>query len=774
MASTAGSVLLEVSANLDRLKSDVDRAMSQAGEKAARTLSDKLNSAGEKLVSVGSSLSRKVTVPVVAAFTGSVFAANNLSKGLREVITLTGETGEQADATFADFSEKVAGLSRELGVTQNTLVGGLYSALSAGIPRDTVFEFLDIASRAAIAGVTDVETAVDGLTTVINAFGLDPEQASAVSDSLFTAVKGGKTTFQELSDSLFNIAPAAAAASVSFTEVNAAIATLTASGTPTSVATTQLRAALVGLQRPSAELDAIFQSLGFQNAQVAIESEGLGFALTAVRDASGGSNGELQKLLGSVEAVAAANVLAGTGAEKFSSELEAQANAIGATGAAFDEVDKSRELDRLKVSLEGLAISVGGILLPVVEQIVGIVTPWVQKFGELDPKIQTLIVGGLALAAALGPLLTVVGKLILIVIKLPALIGAISGAFSFLAANPVVLVLLAIAGAAFLIYKNWDSIRPVIETVFDAFKKFGAAIYEFFVDTLLPAVQSVWNWIKANWDVILAVLTGPFGLAVLVIRRWGGDILRIVTGAFAAIGRAVASALRFIQRTVDRIFGAIRSTIETIIGAIQRYIAVQIGLIVGAFDGLRSGIETVWAAIGSAIDVATGVIRGIFDGLRSAVETVGGVFESVGSTISDGWSRLRDTVAGAIDFVLGKLGELRDWITSNASSLLGPLGAIVGFVGSVGGRALDLFRANGGPVRAGQPYVVGEAGPEIIFPGRSGMVASTSQIASALASLGGSGGGGDTYNISISNPVAEPASLSVAREQRRLAYLGGR
>jgi TP901 family phage tail tape measure protein len=259
---------------------------------------------------------------------------------------------------------------------------------------------MQVASQAAIAGVTDVETAVDGLTTIINAFGLDTGEAQAVADSMFAAVKGGKTTFEELSASLFNVGPAAAAAGVSFEEVNAAIATMTAAGVPTAQATTQIRAAMVGLQKPSKELDAIFQALGYDSAQLAIESEGLGFALDAVKDASGGSNGQLQTLLGSVEAVSAVNILAGTGAGKFADELERQNNAAGSVQDAFDEIDKSRVLERQAIAFQNMAIAIGNVLIPVMEVLVPLFTGFAEFVA--DNSVVFTILAGIFGALATG------------------------------------------------------------------------------------------------------------------------------------------------------------------------------------------------------------------------------------------------------------------------------------------------------------------------------------------------------------------------------------
>lgn len=374
----------------------------------------KLGQFSQTLNKTGRQLSTRLTLPLVGAGVAAVSFAADVDRGLREVVTLFGRTGDAAEETLSNLKTDVADLSNEIGVAQETLVGGLYQAISAGVPEDNAFEFLETAAKAGIAGVTDTETAVDALTTVINAFGLDASQAEDVSDSLFATVAGGKTTFEELSASLFNVAPAAAAAGVDFAEVNAAIATLTASGTPTSVATTQIRAALTGLQRPSAALDAIFRNLGFDSAQLALESEGLGFALTAVANAADGDNGKLTTLLGSVEAVGAANVIAGTGAAKFTEELERQAARAGSTEDAFATLDAStaRRFERLKVSVQNLAITFGQILIPVIEVLVGLFTALFESIDSLPPGVQRFITVLAVLAAATGPVLLVTARLI--------------------------------------------------------------------------------------------------------------------------------------------------------------------------------------------------------------------------------------------------------------------------------------------------------------------------------------------------------------------------
>ena len=422
-------------------------------DKLSASLKDvetKFGNLGKKLTNIGSTLSLSITAPLTAMGAVAVNEFATVEKGLREINSLFGLTGEEAEKNFGMLTKVAEEASKELGILQSDVVPAMYNAISAGVPKENIFEFIKVAGNAAIGGVTDLNTSVDGLTSIINAFGLSMNDAESVADSMFAAVQGGKTTFSELSDSIFNIAPAAAAAGVSFQEVNAAIATLTAGGTPTAVATTQIRAALTGLQRPSKELNAIFQNLGFETAQLAIEKKGLGFALDAVKKASNGSNGELQTLLGSTEAVAAANVLAGTGAAKFNDELIRQANSSGAATQAAEEINKSfgRELERTKVAASNLGISIGQTLAPALGALNSVIEKVISFFANLSPTAQTVVVVFAAFAAAIGPILLGIGGFISLIPTLTAGLVAIKAAL----VGVTLEMAAATAGVSLLVY----------------------------------------------------------------------------------------------------------------------------------------------------------------------------------------------------------------------------------------------------------------------------------------------------------------------------------
>jgi TP901 family phage tail tape measure protein len=155
-----------------------------------------------------------------AAIAGAAFAAFTI-KGIKDMIEFEKSISEVftlmpgiTEESMASMSDSVRKLSTTMGVDLGDATAALYQAISAGVPQDNVFEFMEVAAKASVGGVTSLETAVDGITTAINTYGSANLSAKDAADSMFTAVKLGKTTFDELSDALFNVLPIAKQAGV--------------------------------------------------------------------------------------------------------------------------------------------------------------------------------------------------------------------------------------------------------------------------------------------------------------------------------------------------------------------------------------------------------------------------------------------------------------------------------------------------------------------------------------------------------------------------------
>jgi len=237
---------------------------------------------------------------------------------MKEVETISVATQQD----FEGMSDAIIKLSTEVPENAIGLANAFYEVASAGYDGAQALNLVDVAAKAAVGGVTDTKTAVDGLTSILNAWQLGAENATRVSDVMFKTVELGKITFEQLSHEIAVAAPLAAALGVPFEEIAGAVATLTKSGTPASVALTQVRAALIALSENLG--DGWSKTMTFQEA------------LIVLRDKAHGSDTALREMVGRIEAMNGVLALTGANAHVAAKDLEAMKNSTGASIQAFN------------------------------------------------------------------------------------------------------------------------------------------------------------------------------------------------------------------------------------------------------------------------------------------------------------------------------------------------------------------------------------------------------------------------------------------------------
>ena len=325
---------------------------------------DALNKSIGKLTKVATGALVGAGVAATKFGVDSIKAFTSFDKQMREVFTLlpgiSNQAMEQMKADVLDFS-------REAGRLPEEVIPAVYQSISAGVPQENVFDFLKVASQAAEGGATNLITAVDGITSAMNAYGPATLSAAQASDLMFTAVKGGKTDFTQLSNSMFNVIPTASALNVEFGNITAALAAMTAQGTPTSVATTQLRQLLVELSKEGSKAAATFEQIaGKSFKQFIAEGGNLQEALQLMEQHAAGANLGINDLFGSVEAGSAALTLTGKGTAKFAQELENAESAMGATAEASETMASAAEksVRRMQASFAALQVQIGKNFAP--------------------------------------------------------------------------------------------------------------------------------------------------------------------------------------------------------------------------------------------------------------------------------------------------------------------------------------------------------------------------------------------------------------------------
>ena len=270
---------------------------SKAGEKAGESIASKLGGALKKGI---------IALGIGKMVTDAIMGASEFESSMAKVSTLfTGSTAE-----FADLQSKILSLSSETGMAATTLGEAAYSALSASVPMDDLGHILERSSKLAIAGFTDVDTALSATAKTMNAYGMTGRDAiNSVQKVLIQTQNKGITTVGELGASLAQVTPTAAAMGVSFEQVGAAMALMTAKGTPTAQATTQLRSAMAELGKSGTKASKAFEKAtkgtelaGKSFKQVMAEGHDLGEVMGIMQEYANKTGVSMVDMFSSIEA----------------------------------------------------------------------------------------------------------------------------------------------------------------------------------------------------------------------------------------------------------------------------------------------------------------------------------------------------------------------------------------------------------------------------------------------------------------------------------------
>ena len=304
-----------------------------------------------------------------AAFVG--FAANaagafaEVEQKWAEVTTLMPQSTK---AATDQMLVEVRRFSRETGFAIQDSIGASYQALSAGIEQEELTTFLRTAGQAARAGVTDITTGVDAISSALNAYNLEANRSTDVSDAMFTAIRLGKTTFEELAPVMGPVLPIAASLNTEFEEITASVAALTAQGNPTSIALTQIRSALVALSKDT-EARSLFEAVvGTSYAEFQAGGGTLVDALKIVVDEAERTGKSVIDVFGRVEAANAALALTSEkGAETFTS---AMTDMEGATADAASKIEDtmSTTWDKVGAIWDDFRLGIGQFVTDVADQ----------------------------------------------------------------------------------------------------------------------------------------------------------------------------------------------------------------------------------------------------------------------------------------------------------------------------------------------------------------------------------------------------------------------
>jgi len=544
-------------------------------------LSKSAKSLSTNMTSLGKSMTRNVSLPLLAIGTAGIKMAVDLDKSMRNIQAFGGQTEEQIkdlSQTFKDMS-----LNAENGTqSAQQLADAFFNIQSAGFLGAEGMEVLSVSAKAATAGLTTTQKASEGIMTVLNAYSLTAEDATRVSDLLFTTIKLGVGTFEQLIPTLGDVVPLANAMGIQFDELSAAYVVMSKQGIAFNKAAVQQKAIMTQLLSPGEDLQKQMAALGFSSGQAMVDTLGFLGTLDALADSVGNTSTGIQSLFVNVRAVSGVLALTGKNAEEAAIAL-AEMQKAGAAQEAFNTQMKSfsAQFSIFKNTLGVFLIDVGEKLLPVLMKVMEAVRGLFAAWQTLDSGVQTVIIAVGAFLAIGGPLLIFFGAII-------GAVGTIAGGFTALAGAFGLTAAASVPAAA------------------------GVAAVGFSLSGLLIPIAAVAAAIAG------IVLLGPtildFGKSVV---QGIGDV---VVGAFGGIASGVQGLFNTGRTEID-------TQTEMITATLQQFgVAVNETTVAAAQSIVKTGNvtrETLQAIGAFEDDILTGILLNIGNKTRSTIQNIG-------------------------------------------------------------------------------------------------------------------------------------------------------
>lgn len=524
---------------------------------------------GSMIGTVGKwALAAGTAAATVAAAIGvkAVSAAAAFEKGMANVATLL---DGKVDEKIKNLGGAVKQLQKDTGTSADLLTDGLYQVISAFGDTADSMNILETATKGAKAGNATVTDSVNLLSAVTKGYGdTSSEAAKKASDLAFLTVKLGQTTFPELAASMGKVIPLASTMKVKQEELFGAMATLTGVTGNTAEVTTQLRGTIQGFLQPTTQMAAALKKLGYENGQVALESEGLGGILNSLKESVGGNEVAFASLFGSVEAKNAVLALTGSQAENFAEKTKAMGEAAGATEAAFEKQQQTvtAMMEKIKEYANVIFVNLGEKILPKLAEFLG----WVIDYMPQIEAVFEVVFDNIGIG--LEWVISWIGRLI----------GWI---------------------------REWkDDNSEQLSEIWQKFQWLFADL-KYFITGFVEYAK--WLWSKFG-DDILAIIKADWGLISAVIRT----ALNLITDIFHIFGALFRGDWK-------EVWEGIKFLVSDILNGMINIIKAALGVIGANFNLAFTGVKTI------VLGIFDGIVQGIKGAINSIIRAINGMINAM-------------------------------------------------------------------------------------------------------------------------------------------------
>lgn len=673
---------------------------------------------GSTLTRIGAGMTIGLTTPLVAAGKQMWTTASDFEAAMSQVGAITGATGSDFDA----LRDKAVQLGKDTVFSSSEVADAMVEMGKAGWDSQQIIAGMEGVLDAASASGENLSTVSTIMADAMTTFGINAEDATHVADVLTETANAGTISISDLGESFKYIGPAAAAADFSFEDVNTALLAMSKSGIKASQAGTSLRGLFVNLVKPTDAMKSAMDELGIEITNSDGTFKSLDDILGQLRSSMSGMTDEQKAYYSSI--LAGKTGLSGLMAllNMSQDEYDDLAASIDNCGGVADETasvmqdNLKNDVEQLTGSLEAMAITLMKNLEPFLRKVVHALEDAVNWFTELDPTIQTAAVVVLALVAALGPLLTIIGgvlsgaqqlnmafgtvvKAFQALANIPSLLGGIGSAASsaFTAiTSPIGIAVAAIAalvGAFVYLWNTSEDFRDnitktfnrVVEAVsgfvsgvgdrlaevgitFESVTQAIMAVWDAFCQFLAPVFEGAFTYIAIVLETIFGVITGLLDVFIGLFTGDWDQFWQGIQEIFGAIWNGIVNNLMNIWNTIIGVVNVFLGMLGTNINGVLTGIA---NFFIGIWTGIVTGVQTAWNTIVTVIStVLTTIWTTITSVWNTILTTISSVMSSIWATIQSVWNTILSTISSVMNSIWNTIQSIWNTIVNTVKSVV--------------------------------------------------------------------------------------------------------
>lgn len=651
VGSAVGYLMLDTAGFKSGFRSAMDDLRTFQDESA--TAGDKFSALGSAMSSVGGTLTKSVTLPLVGVGAAAMAVGNDFEAQMSRVQAIAGATGDE----LILLKDQALQLGADTAFSAGEAAAGMENLASAGFNTEEIMAAMPGLLDLAASSGAEVGKASEIAASAIRGFGLEASEAGHVADVFALAAARTNAQTEDMGEAMKYVAPVAKAMGQSLEETSAAIGIMSDAGIKGSQAGTALRGAMSRLAKPTEKMYQVMDELGLSfydtegnmlplNEQISMMETNMA-GLTQEQ-----KNNALITLFGQ-ESLSGMLALIDRGPDAMIDLTNSFKDADGAAAdMATTMMDNTKgSIDQMMGSLETFGIKLQEVLAPVIRGVVDKMTEFINGLSSMDEDTLQMIVTIAGAVAAIGPLLLIFGKLASAIGSISTLIGGAGGLSGILTmlTGPIGIIIAAVAALALAWSTNFGGIRDATASIFESIQTIVSTALDFITglwDSNFLGIQDIistwWESLELYWNMIFDTIAGIFEVFSLAFQ-----------GDWEGVWDKLKEIVSNIWETIKTLFS---NFLNTIVDTLIRIGVRLLKAAKDAFDNVMKGFKEIWKNItdwfSKAIEDPVGTIKGIGQALFDAGASI---FTFLWDGLKSIWDKITGWVTDGINWLVSKI-----------------------------------------------------------------------------------------------------------------------